>query len=256
MSTYRHAETVKTIVRRRLDRRRLLAALGTSVGGLIAACSGSAASPSSTSTPSTNSGSSGGTSSAACALAAEETAGPYPDRLGMVNNAAFFRSDITEGRTGTPLALTLTVVNTGANCAPMANVSVEIWQCDASGAYSEYSQPGYDGTGQTFLRGLQVTDASGRVAFSTIYPGWYQGRATHIHVQVFRGGSLVKTTQIAFPESVSAAVYGTGVYAAKGQNPTSNAADNVFADGTSTEMANVSGGAAGYSATLTIGVAG
>jgi protocatechuate 3,4-dioxygenase beta subunit len=251
MSTYRHAETVKTNVRRRLDRRRLLAALGTSLGGVIAACSGSAASPSSTTTPSASSG----TSSAACTVAAEETAGPYPDRLGMVNNAAFFRRDITEGRTGTPLNLTLTIVNTKASCAPLASVSVEIWQCDASGAYSEYSQPGYDGTGQTFLRGLQVTDVNGQVAFSTIYPGWYQGRATHVHVQVFRGGSLVKTTQIAFPESVSAAVYATGVYAAKGQNPTSNATDNVFADGTSTEMANVAGGAGGYSAALTIGVA-
>jgi len=173
----------------------------------------------------------------------------------MINNTAFFRRDITEGRAGTPLALTLTVVNTNAGCAAVASASVEIWQCDASGDYSEYSQPGYDGTGQTFLRGLQITDASGQVTFTTIYPGWYQGRATHIHVQVFRNGSLVKTTQVAFPENVSATVYSTGVYAAKGQNPTSNATDNVFSDGTTTEMAAVSGSSAGYTATLTIGIA-
>jgi len=121
--------------------------------------------------------------------------------------------------------LTLTIVNTNSTCAGVTNVSVEIWQCDASGNYSVYAQPGYDGTGQTFLRGLQTTDANGQVTFSTIYPG-YAGRATHIHVDVFRNGALVKATQIAFPESASAAVYATGVYASKGQNPTTNASDN------------------------------
>jgi protocatechuate 3,4-dioxygenase beta subunit len=174
----------------------------------------------------------------------------------MINNSAFFRRDITEGRTGLPLTLTLTVVNTNSSCAAVSNANVEIWQCDAAGAYSEYSQPGYDGTGQTFLRGLQVSDANGQVTFTTIYPGWYSGRATHIHVDVFRNGSLVKTTQIAFPESVSSGVYTTGVYAVKGQNPTTNARDNVFADGTSGELASLSGDTvSGYTATITIGIA-
>src|SRR4029079_18908518 len=94
--------------------------------------------------------------------------------------------------------------------------------CDASGNYSEYSQPGYDGTGKTFLRGLQTADANGQVTFTTIYPGWYAGRATHIHFEVFRGSSLVKTTQIAFPEDVTRAVYATSVYASKGQSSTTN----------------------------------
>ena len=115
-----------------------------------------------------------------------------------------------------------TVVNVNKSCAALANAAVEIWQCDASGNYSEYAQPGYNGTGQTFLRGLQTTDASGRATFRTIYPGWYQGRATHIHVQVFMNGAAIKTTQIAFPDDVSAAVYRTGVYASHGQNTTSN----------------------------------
>src|SRR2546422_507266 len=101
--------------------------------------------------------------------------------------------------------------------AALANANVEIWQCDASGNYSEYAQPGYNGTGQTFLRGLQSTDAEGRATFKTIYPGWYQGRATHIHVQVFVNGRAIKTTQIAFPEDVTSSVYRSGVYAAKGQ---------------------------------------
>jgi protocatechuate 3,4-dioxygenase beta subunit len=101
-----------------------------------------------------------------------------------------------------------------------------------------------------------MTDPSGRATFRTIYPGWYQGRATHIHVQVFVNGAVLKTTQIAFPEDVSAAVYRTGVYASHGLNTTSNSSDNVFADGTQSEMAALTGDASGgYTATLTIGVA-
>jgi len=235
-------------------RREMLAVLGAGLGGALASCGGSTTSPSGTA--STGATSSGGTSSTTCVVSPSETEGPYPDKLGMINNPAFFRRDITEGRTGLPLTLTLTIVNTNSTCAAVSDASVEIWQCDAAGAYSQYSQPGYNGTGQTFLRGLQVTDANGQVTFTTIYPGWYSGRATHIHVDVFRGGTLVKTTQIAFPESVSSGVYASGAYAAKGQNPTSNTSDNVFSDGTTGELAALSGDTtSGYIATLTIGIA-
>ena len=166
------------------------------------------------------------------------------------------RSDIREGKSGTALSLTITVVNVSNNCGPVANAIVDIWQCDADGHYSQYAQQGYDGRSETYLRGLQSTDSNGRVTFTTIYPGWYQGRATHIHVEVTVNGRSVKVTQIAFPESVSAAVYSSGVYAAKGQNPTSNARDNVFADGVDSEMVSVTGSpTGGYAATFTVGVA-
>jgi protocatechuate 3,4-dioxygenase beta subunit len=165
------------------------------------------------------------------------------------------RSDIREGKSGTPVTLAITVVNVNSNCAAVANAIVDIWQCDAEGHYSQYSQPGFNGTSQTFLRGIQTTDSSGRVTFTTIYPGWYQGRATHIHVEVTVTGQSVKVTQIAFPETVTAAVYASGVYAAKGQNPTSNSGDMVFSDSLSSELASVTGDpTSGYSATFTVGV--
>jgi protocatechuate 3,4-dioxygenase beta subunit len=169
----------------------------------------------------------------------------------MLNNPAFFRRDVTEGRPGLPLTLTITVVNTRTSCGPLADAAVEIWQCDAAGNYSEYGQS----SGQTFLRGLQTTDSGGKVTFNTIYPGWYMGRATHIHVEIYVNGRTVKTTQIAFPESISASVYRTGVYASKGLNTTTNASDNVFSDGVQDEMAALSGDAAsGYTGTITVGV--
>ena len=89
----------------------------------------------------------------------------------------------------------------------------------------------------------------------TIYPGWYQGRATHIHVDVQVNGRSVKVTQIAFPEDVSAAVYRIGAYASGGQNPTSNATDNVFRDGVSEELVTLAGDTTnGYSGTFRVGV--
>jgi protocatechuate 3,4-dioxygenase beta subunit len=233
---------------RTFSRREALGLFGAASAALAAACGSSPTTPSTT----TSSSSTGGTTtSSSCAVSPEETAGPYPDRTGMIGNSGFYRQDITEGKSGLPLTLALTIVNVRSTCAPVANATVEIWQCDATGNYSEYG----NSVGQTFLRGLQTTDSSGMVTFKTIYPGWYMGRATHIHVEVFVNGATVKTTQIAFPETVSASVYRTGVYAAHGQNSTTNSGDNVFSDGTDHELAMLSGDTTGgYTATLVVGI--
>jgi protocatechuate 3,4-dioxygenase beta subunit len=187
--------------------------------------------------------------SAACAVSPTETIGPYPSLTNLI------RSDIREGSAGIPLTLALTVVNVNNTCTPVANANVDIWQCDADGHYSQYSQGGYDGRSKTFLRGIQTTDSAGRVTFTTVYPGWYQGRATHIHVEVSINGRSVKVTQIAFPENVNAQVYRSGVYASRGLNPTSNTSDMVFSDSLSSELAVLSGDASsGFTATYTVGI--
>jgi protocatechuate 3,4-dioxygenase beta subunit len=161
------------------------------------------------------------------------------------------RSDIRENRGGTPLTLTVKIVNVNAACAAVAGADVEIWQCDAAGDYSQYGSQ----TAATFLRGIQTTNAVGEVTFTTIYPGWYQGRATHIHVEVTRSGQSIKATQIAFPESVNNAVHATGVYASRGTNPTSNQSDGIFADSLASEIVTPAGTpSSGYAATFQIGV--
>lgn len=227
-----------------VSRRRALSLLGAAGAAFTTACGSD--SPTSPSTSSSGTATtSGGSTNATCAVSPTETIGPYPS-LGD-----FIRSDVREDRQGVPLNLTVTVVNVNQACAVVAGAAVEIWQCDVDGSYSQYGTT----RSATFLRGLQTTDSGGRAVFTTIYPGWYQGRATHIHVEVSIAGRSVKVTQIAFPETVSAEVYRSGVYASRGQNPTTNARDNVFSDGVAQELLTISGSpSAGYTGTFQVGI--
>lgn len=226
---------------RHVSRRTLLGALG--AVAVAAACGESPTSPSAVETPAT--GATPGTSTGTCAVTPSETIGPYPSRTDM------FRGDIRESRDGTMLMLTIKVVDVSSACAPVSGAEVEIWQCDAAGNYSQYGSQ----TAATYLRGIQVTNEAGEVVFTTIYPGWYQGRATHIHVEVSRGGRSIKATQIAFPDATNNAVYATGVYAARGGNPLTARADGIFADSLDSELVTPSGNpASGYTATFQVGV--
>jgi len=231
----------------RLSRRALLGRLGLAAGGaVVAACGADSPTAPSSTTTTTTSTTGGTTTSTACVVAPTETLGPYPSRTDMA------RSDLREDRSGVRLDLTIQVVNTNAACAAVQGVDVEIWHCDVSGNYSQYGSQ----TNATWLRGIQTTNASGEVLFTTIYPGWYQGRATHIHIEVVMNGRSVKVTQIAFPESVNNAVYQSSVYASRGANPQSNASDGIFSDGLSSQLVTPTGSpAAGYSARYQLGIA-
>ena len=233
--------TTASPLTRTLSRRQALGAIGAAAGAVTAAACGgeTATSPSTTTTTTTTS------TNASCVVTPSETAGPYPSR------ADFVRSDIREDREGTPLTLTITVVNANSGCAAVASAEVEIWHCDVAGDYSQYGSQ----TARTFLRGIQTTNAAGQVAFTTIYPGWYQGRATHIHAEVTVAGRSVKVTQIAFPESVNNTVHSSGVYVSRGTNPTSNASDGIFADSLAAELVTPSGSpSGGYTAAFQIAV--
>lgn len=233
------------MARGRTTRREALAMLGVTGVVLATGCGSDTAS-----SPTTEASPGAGGTTGGCAVSPTETIGPFPSL------ADFVRSDIREGRPGTPVTLIITVVNASSACSAVAGAVVDVWQTDAAGHYSQYAQGGYDGRGDTFLRGLQTTDAGGRATFTTVYPGWYSGRATHIHVEVTVNGRSVKVTQIAFPEDVNAAVYASGVYASRGPNPTSNARDGIFSDSLASELATVTGSpASGYTATFTVGVA-
>ncbi len=150
------------------------------------------------------------------------------------------RSAISEDRPGVPLRLSLQVLN-DFWCQPLENVVVEVWHADASGQYSGVVNTRFDidtlrldGTsvdlrGTGFCRGHQVTGADGRVEFTTIYPGWYTGRLSHIHVKsAIRGLPWTShVTQLYFPGEVEQGVYQSEHYASRGHNPMTLARDLV-----------------------------
>lgn len=195
------------------------------------------------------SGTGGMGGSNACTLYPEQTAGPFYLDLDQL------RSDITEGKSGAPLRVVVQVQS--AACAPLKDLAVDLWHCDAEGVYSGF--PGQlgdiDTTGQTFLRGTQVTDADGIVQFESIYPGWYPGRTTHIHFKVHASSTTEATSQLYFPEDVTTEIYAIAPYDARGQKDTPNDLDGVTG-GALPPLAMMSGDAnAGYVATIVVNVA-
>lgn len=119
------------------------------------------------------------------------------------------RADITEGVPGVPLDVRFSVLDPEGR--PHAGARVDIWHCDVAGVYSGYGGQGDEralsARGKTFLRGHLMTDANGVAAFRSVYPGWYPGRATHIHFKVFQGLPTVLTSQFFLPDALSQSVY-------------------------------------------------
>ncbi len=193
-----------------------------------------------------------------CVLTPEQTEGPYfvDEHL----NRADIRSDPATGslRSGVSLALALRVqaINAGS-CTPLAGALVDLWHCDAEGRYSDVPDRRSKASGEKFLRGYQVTDQGGRVQFATIYPGWYPGRAVHIHVKVRTQGNsqqrLEFTSQLYFDESVTDRVFAQAPYARSGRR-TKNEDDGIFGDGGAQLLLAPRASGAGYAAEFAVGV--
>jgi protocatechuate 3,4-dioxygenase beta subunit len=179
-----------------------------------------------------------------CVLTPELTEGPY-----FVPGEKV-RRNITEGKPGSPLDLRLTVVD-ASTCKPIKSAVVDIWHADALGVYSGAIA---NNPGTNFMRGVQKTDNAGLARFQSVYPGWYQGRAVHIHVKVHLGGNVVHTGQFFFKDTLTDAVYKQSPYNARGSRDTRNAADSIYRNGGSRSMLKVTKTASGYRAGITMGV--
>jgi protocatechuate 3,4-dioxygenase beta subunit len=180
-----------------------------------------------------------------CVLTPELTEGPY------YVTGEKLRRDIAEGKPGAPLLLRLEVLN-ARTCKAIRNATVEIWHCDAGGSYSGAVA---NNPGTNFLRGGQKTNANGIAQIKTIYPGWYQGRAVHIHVKVHVRGSVVHTGQLFFPAAITQAVYAKSPYSTHGTSPdTANAQDAIYRNGGARGMLALRRNGAGYTASIAMGV--
>ncbi|SHG41723.1 Dioxygenase [Chryseolinea serpens] len=196
----------------------------------------------------------GTTSTGTCTVSPSETAGPFPTKT----PADLVMVDIRSDRTGIEMVVNITIQNSNNSCAALADAIVDIWHCDRDGYYSEYGGSGMQSVNFQsvhFLRGRQSTNSDGVVAFKTIFPGWYSGRAPHIHAHIYDStGKSLLVTQIAFPTDVCNTVYTTATnFYTKGTQDTSNASDNVFSDSLANELATVTGSVAdGFTLTHTI----
>ncbi|MDQ3015349.1 MAG: hypothetical protein M3R25_01310 [Bacteroidota bacterium] len=187
-----------------------------------------------------------------CSLIPSETAGPFP--LDLSENQIYFRQDVREDRTGPQHDLKIKIIGL-ENCLPMPNVRVNIWHCDKDGLYSGYQTQ----VGRTYLRGYQITDANGEVNFTTIFPGWYNGRICHIHFQAYVSSIYAAISQLTYPIAEKNELYAANsAQYTKGPDPLSFNQDGVFADGYAYQLATLTPNATtgGYDSYLEVTIQG
>jgi protocatechuate 3,4-dioxygenase beta subunit len=241
-------------VGRILTRREALALLGVAGAGVVA--SGLKAQPGALHAATSTSW------MPACVVTPAQTEGPYfvDEKLHRVD----IRTDPGSGKAsaGAPLDLEIRVyrVANGA-CTPYKDAIVDIWQCDAMGVYSDVRDTNgfFNTAGQKFLRGYQMADATGLAKFTTVYPGWYQGRTVHIHFKVrssLNERASEFTSQLYFDDAFTDTVLAKAPYNTKTGNRTRNERDGIFRNGGRQLILNVKEHGAGYHGTFEIGVTG
>jgi protocatechuate 3,4-dioxygenase beta subunit len=194
-----------------------------------------------------------------CIVRPEQTEGPYfvDERL----NRSDIRSDPSDGsmKAGLLLDLAVRVHEIGdKNCTPLPGALVDIWHCDAHGVYSDVRDRSFDTKGKKFLRGYQITDPSGTAQFKTIYPGWYPGRAVHIHFKVRKDPNSRRgyefTSQIYFEDALSDQIHANAPYSAKGEGRLRNRQDGIYQEGGDQLILRPTQGQNGYAGTFDIGL--
>lgn len=196
-----------------------------------------------------------------CVLTAALTEGPYfvDEKLLRTD----IRPDSVTGvvSAGVPLSLTFNVSRLASNaCTPLTGAYLDVWHCDAGGLYSDESANGT--SGKKYLRGYQITDANGVAQFQTVYPGWYSGRAVHVHfkLRLFAGATKTYefTSQFFFDEALNTAVQLNSPYNTRGTRNTLNSTDGIYNALSSAEKAALTlqpaASTTGYAGVVNLGV--
>jgi protocatechuate 3,4-dioxygenase beta subunit len=194
-----------------------------------------------------------------CVARPQQTEGPFFVDEGL--DRSDIRSDPKSGelKPGVPLRLAFRVSRlTGTSCAPLARAQVDVWHCDAEGRYSDVGGFGFRAAtaGTRFLRGYQRTDATGAAQFLTICPGWYGGRAVHVHFKIrtadAAGRQYAFTSQLYFDDAFSERVFAVEPYARRGGRWLRNADDGIFREGGKELLLMPTSEGKGYAATFDV----
>jgi protocatechuate 3,4-dioxygenase beta subunit len=194
----------------------------------------------------------------ACIVKPEQTEGPYFMEAKL--HRSDIRTDPLDGlrREGLPLALALRVSTVAAgSCSPIVGAVVDLWQCDAAGAYSDVRDARFNTVGKRFLRGYQLTDGDGRARFTTIYPGWYPGRAVHVHFKVRVKGEARNhefVSQLYFDDALTERVHAQAPYSSHPGRRTRNAEDGLYRSGGRELTLAVTESKDGYAASFDVGM--
>jgi protocatechuate 3,4-dioxygenase beta subunit len=197
----------------------------------------------------------------ACIARPEQTEGPF--FVDEALNRSDIRSDPRTGeiKAGVALRLAFQVSQlSGTSCAPLSGARVDVWHADATGRYSDMRSIGFGPStaGQQFLRGSQLTDAAGKALFLTIFPGWYGGRAVHLHFKIRPAPAaaprLAFTSQLYFDEALTARVFALEPYATHGQRWMRNHEDGIFRDGGAQLLLAAEPDGPGYAASFAVGL--
>lgn len=224
-----------------LTRRETLALLGLSGVALLTGCRGSRTRMAADTTASSSTSTVAAAGPSMCVVRPELTEGPY--FVDEMLNRSDIRGDPSDRsvKPGLPLQITFNVSTlAAAACTPLVGALVDVWHCDHLGVYSDVTDPGFSSVGKKFLRGYQITDGRGVAQFTTVYPGWYQGRAVHIHFKIRSAPSVRPgfefTSQLFFDDALTDRVHAQQPYAAKGQRNVHNSRDGIYRRGGSQLM--------------------
>ena len=241
-------------IAKEMSRRQWLGWLAVAGAGTLVGCGGGAAGTTTTTTTTSSSGSS------SCVLSPALTIGPYfvDEKLN--------RSDLTTDTSdlnvtqATPLTLAITVQQySSSGCSALPGAQVDLWHADAGGKYSDENSEGT--SGESYLRGYQITDANGLVTFRTIVPGWYSGRTVHIHAMVrlfdSSGNQTFEwETQFFFDPALTLEIMATAPYNTRGRPDTSNSQDGIYSQSGGKTLLTLTKNSDGteYSSSITLGV--
>jgi protocatechuate 3,4-dioxygenase beta subunit len=191
-----------------------------------------------------------------CVVQPEMTEGPFYVEQRLERSDIRSEPSTGDAKAGVPLALAFRVSQVGsAGCTPLPGAVVDVWHCDASGVYSGVSN---NGGGESFMRGWQRTDARGEARFTTIYPGWYRGRAVHIHFKIRTASASDQpyefTSQLFFDESLTDSVHARAPYADTGRRDTLNESDGIFREAGRQMILAPTAKSSGYAAVFDVGL--